>query len=230
MSGVVFDLDGTLIDSLRRFHQVIAQEITQRTGQQVRPEDVEKRFHHNFKQVYEYFGVTSPKDMQEIEDQVHKQEQEWVQFSLLPGIMDVFKFLNQHNIPRYVWTFRDRKSTEKILDFLDLTHFFQGVYTRCDGHPKPSGQGILSLVGDTDTRKLIVIGDSLSDYLGAHEIGASFIAALWCHPTHREKFAHIKQDTPSERIFMADNVESGLKTIKQWIDIPRRDLSGELYV
>jgi phosphoglycolate phosphatase len=113
-------------------------------------------------------------------------------FFLFIGMREFLQKLKEENFKLYVWTARPRSSTILSLKKLDLTHFFTDLYCFDDGAPKPSPEGLAKLtepISPLDKKRILHIGDSFTDFEGAHSFGIEVIAACWNNPDQVIKYA-----------------------------------------
>lgn len=100
--------------------------------------------------------------------------------TILPGVLELLEILQKSGIKLYIWTARNRASTLEILKDQKILHFFEDLNCGNDGIPKPSIEGLVSMLGeDVDRKAVAIIGDSSSDALGAKNYGVDFLAANW---------------------------------------------------
>ncbi len=98
---------------------------------------------------------------------------------LFNGIYELIKNLHSKDIKLYVWTARDRHSTIESLKSHGILKYFEDISTSSDAEPKPSSQGIASMLDDVDRNLVCVVGDSSSDILGAKSFKAYAIGVMW---------------------------------------------------
>ncbi len=99
-------------------------------------------------------------------------------FPLFPGIRNLLEELSSE-CKLFVWTARDRLSTQRILKEHQILSFFEEIHTASDGATKPNPEGLIKLVGNQKKSEICVIGDSMSDILGAKKFQVLAIAAIW---------------------------------------------------
>lgn len=98
---------------------------------------------------------------------------------LFEGIKELLLNLKKEGLELFVWTSRSRGSTIEILKSLGIIGAFSDIYCGNDAHPKPSVLGLKELLGEVSAQKVVVVGDSYADVLGAKNFGAYAVAALW---------------------------------------------------
>lgn len=101
-----------------------------------------------------------------------------LKYSLFDGIKELLLALSGDAI-LYVWTARDRKSTQRILKEFGILQYFHSLSTIDDALPKPHVSGLVDLVGEASNQSVCVIGDTTNDILGAKNFGAKSIGVVW---------------------------------------------------
>lgn len=112
--------------------------------------------------------------------------------TLYPGIKELLMELNQRGIPMYVWTARDKKSTQEILSKQGVLSFFIDICGGDSAARKPSAEGLEYLLSGVNAQNVIVIGDSIGDIIGAKSFGATAVAVLWDKKDERAEAAFIQ--------------------------------------
>lgn len=106
--------------------------------------------------------------------------------SLFDGVKEFLKALNQNGSKLYVWTARNRQSTIESLKSHGILHYFEDICTSTDADVKPSTDGLESMLGDTDKSHICVIGDSITDIVGAKSFKVMALGAAWNNPCDSE--------------------------------------------
>lgn len=101
-----------------------------------------------------------------------------LKYSLYPGIKDLLIALSADST-LYVWTARDRRSTMRIFEELNISGHFSQICTVDDAIPKPHISGLYDMLHDTKKSQICVIGDTSNDILGAKNFGVKSIGAIW---------------------------------------------------
>ncbi|MCO4794975.1 MAG: HAD-IA family hydrolase [Bacteriovoracaceae bacterium] len=190
---IVFDCDGTLISS----HQAILMGLQKLMGgelnRKVSIEEIEEKLDMRMDVIANNFrlDISTPESQKRLLDKwaLISQKTEY-QYALFDGIKDLLQELSKKGYCLYVWTGRDRVSTLDILNDLKAISWFYDFRTASDGIPKPHPQGMEELVGSFDKNKVVLIGDSVADQLGASQYGCHFLAASWCPNAKFENLLH----------------------------------------
>ena len=184
MSGVydcvVFDLDGTIIDShaytFDAFRHALA-------PYDECPTDEE---------IYASFG---PSERVILDDfiaagdvaRAYERLQAWYRAHASraqphPDMLEVLESLRQQGIAITLFTGRGMDSTRLLLETHDLDRFFDAVIAGDSPvQPKPSGEGLTALLQAVhcSAQRCLVVGDSPLDLQAAHQVGAHAIGASW---------------------------------------------------
>lgn len=130
---------------------------------------------------------------------------------MFDGIQDLLEELKEKGIKLYVWTARDRKSTQEILKTLEISSIFEDISTATDGIPKPSPDGLETMLFEVDPKSVLMIGDSYTDMLGAQDFGCTSIGVLWDDPENKDRLESLKH-------FKADHICFKVEECKKLIN------------
>jgi HAD superfamily hydrolase (TIGR01549 family) len=170
--GVIFDLDGTLIDSALDFDQMRV-DMEFAPGQFILetleslPEGARKDRCREILRGHEYRGAMGA--------------------TLIPGARELVNELARLGIPQAILTRNSRAMTELALGRLKLK--FSQVVTREDAPPKPDPTGLLSIcrTWNVDVTDVVFVGDFQFDLLAGRRAG---IATVLYAPAERPDYAH----------------------------------------
>lgn len=204
---IVFDFDGTLIDSLSTYDEALAEFSQSRNL----PWDRDKMAHGYTDPAANDLGwglvLTEQKPVLEeygryIVDQMNQKKRFIADF--FPDAIDVLTELNA-SYDLALITARNRLTTNIILKHHQAENFFPHFRTLCcareRGYPiKPAPDSLHCLLRDTkhEAHNVIVVGDTTSDIFMASNAGAKSIAALW--GAHDQE----KLETAKPTIFLKD--------------------------
>lgn len=154
-AGVIFDLDGTLVDSRLDFDAMRAE-----TGC---PEGIG---------LLEYADSLPPGEAQRVHEIVHQHEMAGATAAVwIPGAEAWLRALQAASVPTAILTRNSRPATELTLSRLGIE--VEHVLTREDCRPKPDPQGLLMIAAawGLPCEKLVYVGDFLYDLQAARAAG-----------------------------------------------------------
>jgi phosphoglycolate phosphatase len=185
IGAVIFDLDGTLIDSLPGIQACLAQSLEQVLPGTVVPP------------VRDYIGpgvvdmcrMLLPDATAEDVDEVVRRFRDaydaggWRLVQAYPGVPEVLKALSAAGRTLYVVTNKPELPTRLILEELGLLGLFKQVVAR-DSAPKPYASKSDALAGlmtgfAIDPSAALFVGDSVDDAVASRSCGVPFVAASW---------------------------------------------------
>jgi phosphoglycolate phosphatase-like HAD superfamily hydrolase len=176
---IVFDLDGTLVDSHAQVLLSTQAFMAEYTGAALTLAEVERREGGSFEKTFANYGI-SPIS----EEHVCR----WGHFALaheyqtFPGVLELIEMVAKRGFTLHIWTARDALSTRHILTSLGLLPYFNGTIGCWNPRtPKPDPKGLAEIVRHAAPESVVVIGDSWTDRAGAEGYGAALIEAVWGH-------------------------------------------------
>lgn len=153
--GVVFDLDGTVVDSALDF-EAMRREMEIADG-------------HPVLEALAAMHDEAAARCQAILDRHERAGAE--RAVLIPGVAEFIALLHARGIPTAVWTRNGRAATDTTLQRLNLT--FERVVTREDAPAKPDPSAIWGIceAWKVDRREMLMIGDYVFDLEAAKRAG-----------------------------------------------------------
>lgn len=158
--GVIFDLDGTLVDSPLDFDRI-------RADMQLPP---------GVGILEALAGYSPGPELTRLLAILHDHElRSAEQAALIEGVPQVLEWLDHHSIPTAVLTRNSRPCAELTLNRLGLR--FSQVVTREDAPPKPDPAGLLQICAcwNLTPRDVVFLGDYLFDLEAGRRAGMSTI-------------------------------------------------------
>lgn len=192
ISTVVFDLDGTLLDSL----DDLTDSVNYMLGKLERPllpsstvrGFIGKGARNLVQQVLstkDDLFLTSALDIFTSHHLTHNSKKS----RLYPGVTDTLKELSEKGLRMALLSNKNEKQCRVIMKALGIDHFFEEV---CGGDTftemKPSPLPLLKLaakLGSTP-EEIIMVGDSVNDIQSARDAGAATIACSWGYGNIKE--------------------------------------------
>lgn len=177
---IVFDVDGTLIDTERAVFSSYQKVIFEEFGRYYEPEEIKPAF-----------GVPTPealarlgfKNIEEAEGKYHRYLMEaFCHAKPFEGIIEVLAALKHQGITTGVVTSRNKAEVEEDACFQGLAQYFTYVICADDTEKhKPDPEPLLTVVkrAEKELCKTLFIGDTHYDSACAKGAGVDFALALW---------------------------------------------------
>lgn len=179
--GIVFDFDGTLVDSLELTLQAFNVGIVAQGG-----------VHHSWAELSRHFGTGEDRIFATILGEQRGAAGYAAYTAHLAanldavvahsGVIEMLDELRSREIPIAIFTGRSWPTTQMILQHRGWQERFVTVVANDHvARPKPSPDGIALTLGrmGLEPHEAIYVGDSTVDILAAHAAGAQAVAALW---------------------------------------------------
>jgi pyrophosphatase PpaX len=191
--SVLFDVDGTLIDTYRLYLEAYGRALRPYLGRLPAHEEVaaqqpssEKRFLVDW--LGEEAGIACHEAMCSAYEELHRSHCE----GAYDGVREMLTALRAVEVPMGVVTGKGRRAWEVTERELGLGPFLVVITEDEVEHPKPDPGGLLKAVESLACRpgETIYVGDSVSDMAAARAAGVRAGAALWpkTEPDDRARF------------------------------------------
>lgn len=191
LKGIVFDLDGTLVDSLSTSFDAFNHGITRFGGKKHTPLEILAYFGTSEGNIFAKIlgpekATPAAKAFREyVDENVHT-------MPLHAGVGELLEKLKSNDVPISIFTGRGWETTELILNHHRLMDRFITVITTdhvTSAKPSPEGLMICLNKMKMDPREVLMVGDSGYDMLAAQGAGSPSVAALWDLMAKREDLA-----------------------------------------
>lgn len=179
--GIVFDLDGTLVDSLTFTLEAFNHGIVSQGGRALSPAEIMKYFGPGEGDIFsailgEAKSVPAYMAYQRfVDENLHK-------MPLHAGVSELLEQLKTAGVPIAIFTGRSWTTTELILKHHSLLdRFITIVASDHVNMPKPSPEGLHLALSRMKLRPsdALFVGDSHFDMMAARTAGSRGVAALW---------------------------------------------------
>jgi AHBA synthesis associated protein len=176
---VVFDLDGTLIDSRKVMLEAFCTAFEETGGEGTAPvHEFLSLLGAPFPSILEALGL--PSEMDSVFRRLAGERID--QITLHEGAVDASRRLKDAGTPVALLTGKDRKRTQAILHYWGLKGLFDDLV--CGDDPlagKPDPEGLLHLCEalGAEPRSTIMIGDSALDITSGRRANAMTVGCLW---------------------------------------------------
>ena len=178
--ALVFDLDGTLIDSIPQ----VAAAVNATLAEAARPiltlaavrDMIGEGARVTIERAFAATGGTGGVDIGAMIDRylAHYLADPASHTVVFPGVIEVLEEFRRMGAVMGVCTNKPGATTRPVLDALNLSRFFAAVVTADDTrHRKPSGRHVLDTLAamNADSARAVFIGDSEPDMAAAHDAG-----------------------------------------------------------
>ncbi|KAL0247999.1 hypothetical protein GEMRC1_003238 [Eukaryota sp. GEM-RC1] len=197
--GVVFDVDGTLLESMSIWKQVDHIFLEKRNIK------VPSSLDHNicglsFTETAAHFQnvFQLPQSVEEIKDEFRDIASSlYSDVGLKPGVLQFIQLLRDLNVPLGIATSTDRKILDKTLLKLDIAHYFSATKTSCEvPKGKPSPDVFLAAARDlnVDPSLCLAFEDSVQGAVSAREAGMKVFAIRDNHAIKNENELKVISD------------------------------------
>jgi len=194
IKGIIFDLDGTLIDSLLDLTESVNYALKKINLEIYPPEKVKEFVGNGMRSLIESAINQAIKDKNLNISEANSLKEECFQFFLkhydkncinqtntFYGVED-FLIENQHNFKFAILTNKSEYFTKKILNHLNLTKYFTHILTGDkENYKKPNPDGIIKIQNDWGftNKEILMIGDHYIDIQTAKAASVKSVFAIY---------------------------------------------------
>ena len=187
--AVIFDLDGTLIDTQYDIWLYLNKVLEAHNCPLVDYENVSRIVGWGLQDaVYKAL----PEELRNNEDLIEEYaaelikayaEEPVVKSAFYPGVEEILKQLKEKGIKMGVFSNKAHPVTARIADILFKGNYFENVRGAVEGTPKkPSPEGaflVAEALGVSDRSRILYVGDSDVDHKTAYNAGFFSVSVLW---------------------------------------------------
>ncbi len=181
IKGVIFDLDGTLIDSYP-LTTLAFKEVLKKWGNiELTEDEIYLSFGPPEKVIFKRF-VGEDKLEECYLDYVKIFEKNSKDIKVFKGVREVLEELKRLEIPSGIFTGRGRELSIKLLQLKELSQFFKEIVSSEDvPNPKPHPDGVEEICRRLGLKpsNCLHVGDSFMDIRAGKGAGAITAGALW---------------------------------------------------
>lgn len=181
---VIFDLDGTLVDTLEPTFRCFQEAVAPVLGRVPSREEILERFGPADHQIVSDW-VGSEHAKAAVERLYRCYETAFTDSGPFPGIVDLVRELRSKGKLTAIFTGRGRESTDAIVSGMGLKDLFDAIVTSDDvDRPKPAPDGLLEILDRlrSSAEEAVYVGDTIKDMDAARAAKMIGIAALWGSP------------------------------------------------
>ncbi|WP_244950978.1 HAD family hydrolase [Rummeliibacillus suwonensis] len=199
--SIVFDIDGTLIDTEKAVIGSLQKMLKVDYGQEYKIEELSFVLGIPGARALPYFGI---EDVETADILWGKYMQEFLDtVSVFDGILDTLKSLRALNIPMGLVTSKTKREIDNDFSKFGLNDFFLHIICADDTvKHKPNPEPLLKYlkVSQTEAKEAIYIGDTNYDLECARDARIDFALALWGCQKPEEVNAFLNLSHPKEII------------------------------
>lgn len=177
LQGLIFDLDGTLIDSAPDIRQALSLMLAEHGRRAVTLEEAQRAVGDGamvtVQRVFAWTGAPLTTDAYPLMKRflTHYRNIRADPAQIYPGVVDLLRHYQQAGVKLGVCTNKQEEATYKLLEELALRPYFEFI-AGGDTFPvhKPDAEHVLGVITgmDVDREGCVMIGDSINDVLAAH--------------------------------------------------------------
>lgn len=195
VKGIVFDLDGTLVDSLSVTFDAFNHGIEAMGGRRLSPEEIMSYFGPGEGEIFAQ--IVGPQKAESAYEACREYLSSHIDsVPLHDGVGDLLEALKRDGVPLSIFTGRSWNTTEVILKHHGLMDRFITVIANDHvDFPKPSPAGLFLALSrmKLEPAQVLFVGDSPVDIRAAHSARSNGVAALWDWMAER---AHLEPHAP----------------------------------
>ncbi|WP_429146444.1 HAD family hydrolase [Anaerotaenia torta] len=197
IDAVIFDLDGTLVDSMWMWRRIDIEYLA-RFGLDM-PEDLQKSIEGmSFSETAVYF-----KERFQLPDSVEQIKQDWNEMAwekyrnevpVKEGVMKFLRYLRQERIPAGIATSNSRELAETVLKKHDMEEYFTSIRTSCEvakGKPFPDIYLLVAEDLGVEPQRCLVFEDVLQGVMAGKNAGMK-VCAVYDEHSSKDREAKIR--------------------------------------
>ena len=203
LKGIIFDLDGTLADTLPVCFTAFRRVFLKYLGTNLSDEEIAAYFGVNEEGIFQRAVPTQWEACLEMYLEEYEKIHELCK-KPFEGIETVLSYCQQNDIALAIVTGKGSRSAEISLKHLNLNNYFALVETgSARGGIKPMGIKSVLEQWNLAANCVAYIGDSVSDVADAKEVGVIPLAAAWAATANSEQ---LKAMAPTETFTTVDRL------------------------
>lgn len=182
INNVLFDLDGTIVDTNELIIESFLYVLNDKLGMQVTREQLIPQMGGPLIEQFKYFTGQANVDQHVADYRTYNLKRHDEMVKVFPYVNEVFQAFAERDIKMGVVTTKMRDSTTRVLRMFGLLPYLQTIITLEDvEHAKPHPEPVLSALTaiNADPRETVMVGDSSFDIISAQQAGAYSAGVAW---------------------------------------------------
>jgi len=200
IKGVVFDFDGTLVDSMKIILEALNEALNKRDLPTIKPDLLGRMAGRPISEIINAEMHVPENTLKAIEEDVVKAYMEYCSVScqLLPNVENTLKVLKSKHLRLGLLTTTSRAPLETVLKKLSIGNYFDIMLAKDDAKNKPNPEGLEQIIAEFGIGKdeCLYVGDSPIDVLTGKAAGVRTIAIT----TGITTMEQLKENTPDSVI------------------------------
>ena len=193
---VVFDLDGTLLDSLKTTFMALYHAVASRLGRKLQIKDLVHMLRHTDDEI---LGMLLPPDTLQAAMQDYLDFYRSPQGKIAPfdGVPELLRDLHAAAVPLTVVTGRGRRSLDILLEQSGLSDLLEVVVAADDGFGRKPATDIVEHAAGrlgVETRGGLMVGDGPDDVRCGRAAGMTTVTTRWCGLIPLEQIEEVQPD------------------------------------
>ncbi len=197
IAAVLFDLDGTLVDSERESAEAMARVLLRDAGVAVAQEERDFVIGHSWNEIYRHLRAGHPELSWTMAELISRASVERVQvlremgLRIMPGALETVRRLGDR-YPKALVTGSSREEARQALEFLGLLDSFSVIFASEDvsqGKPSPEGYLAAARALGVEPARCVVIEDSAAGVAAGIAAGMMVIAVRAGNFGHQDQSA-----------------------------------------
>lgn len=187
LSHCCFDLDGTLVDSNKTIYEATAHTLNKlNINFNIDEELFATKIGQHFNDIFNVFNIDVPSFDEFINIYKANYFEQMHYSTLYDGVEETLAALKNKNIKISLLTTKVQDQADKILEYFNLTKYFDLIMGRRDGIAhKPSPEPLLKICSDVnvDVKNTLMIGDTELDIQCGKNAGSNTCGVLYGYRT-----------------------------------------------
>lgn len=189
IKAVLFDIDGTLLDTEKQVIAGLQETLREQKGLQVAAEDLFYTLGIPGKQVVADFADSDSESDQLLQSWESKMKTNFNDVQIFPGIVDLLEGLREKGLLLAIVTSKNKSEFVDEVTPFGLNSYFQAVITASDTlKHKPNPEPVLKGLDELQVlaEQTIYVGDAVYDLRSGKAAGTKFAFATWGAKFHSE--------------------------------------------